>query len=56
MQSYKAGTHCFVYWKDEDAGSVVAISSVEKKLVVAGMTSNVRIKGKNHFGKIALVD
>jgi len=40
---------------DEDAGSVVPSSCVEKKPVIAGITSKVIISGKSHIGKITAV-
>ena len=55
MKLWNVGTHCFVYWEEEDAGSIVDVGSVENKPVVAGIVSNVTNQGKKHLGKIAAV-
>jgi len=55
MHFINVSTHCFVYWENEDAGSIATVESVEKKPVVAGIRSNVKSRGKMHFGKIAAV-
>jgi len=40
MHFINVGTHCFVYWENEDAGSIATVKSVEKKPVVAGIRNN----------------
>ena len=44
-----------MYWENEDAGSIVDVGSVENKPVLAGIMSNMTIKGRKHQGKIAAV-
>jgi len=45
-------THAFVYWENEDAGTLVPLSAIEEKNPVVGMITKVKSGGGKHDGKI----
>ena len=48
-------THSYIYWENEDAGTVVPISSVVSNNPVAGMTAKVKCSGGEYDGKIIAI-